>query len=125
VSTIAGARTPGFSGDGGPATQAEVLFPRGIAVDSAGSIFFTDNGNHRVRKISPEGIISTVAGSGPAGAGSVGVFAGDGGPATEARLRGLFGIAIDAAGNVLFTDGGNRRIREVIGIAAPGLVAGQ
>ena len=96
-----------------------------LALDRAGALYFADRGNHRVRKVSPDGIISTVAGSGPGGAGAVGSFAGDGGPATEARLRTVFDVAIDAAGNLFISDGANRRIRKVIGIAAPGLVGGQ
>ena len=68
---------------------------------------------------------TTVAGSGPAGAGVPGAFAGDGGPATAARLNTLRGLAIDPAGNLYLVDQGNNRIRKVIGIAAPGLIAGQ
>jgi len=66
-----------------------------------------------------------VAGSGPAVPGTAGSFAGDGGPATEARLNQVTNLAIDGAGNVNFVDNGNRRIRKVIGIAAPGLIAGR
>jgi sugar lactone lactonase YvrE len=119
LSSVAGTGTAGLSGDGGPATQAQLnaRFPY-MAVDSAGNLFFTDESNHRVRKISAEGIITTVAGS-------VQGYAGDGGPATEARLLVPGGIAIDGAGNVIFTDRGNHRIRKVIGIAAPGLFGGQ
>jgi len=96
----------------------------GLAVDSAGNLFFADMDNNRIRTISPDGTISTVAGSGPAFP-DPGSFAGDGGPATAARLSFPSGVAIDAAGNLLPNDGGNSRIRKVIGIAAPGLVAGQ
>ena len=67
----------------------------------------------------------TVSGSGPGGAGAVGSFAGDGGPATEARLWTVFGVAIDPAGNLLISDGVNKRIRKVIGVAAPGVIAGR
>jgi len=125
ISTVAGTGKAGLSGDGGAATQGEIRNPRGIAIDSAGSIFISDFGNNRVRKFSPEGMISTVVGNGPIGGGTVGTFGGDGGPATEAQLRGPNGIAIDGAGNVSIADQGNRRIRKVIGIAAPGLIAGQ
>ena len=96
----------------------------GLAVDSAGNLFFADMDNNRIRTISPDGTISTVVGSGPVFP-DPGSFAGDGGPATAARLNGPWGVAIDAAGNLLLADNGNRRIRNVIGIAAPGLVAGQ
>jgi sugar lactone lactonase YvrE len=120
VSLVAGTGTPGFSGDGGPATAAQynTPFPR-MAVDRAGSIYFSDILNERVRKVSPEGMISTVAGTGERG------FGGDGGPATAARLAGPSGVAIDAAGNLYFAEGGNKRIRKVIGVAAPGLIGGQ
>jgi sugar lactone lactonase YvrE len=126
ISIVAGTGTVGFSGDGGkaPAAQLSGGF-MGLAVVSAGNLFFADQNNHRIRKVSPDGMISTVAGSGPAGAGIPGSFAGDGGPATAARLWGPFGVAIDAAGNLLLSDPGNFRIRKVIGIAAPGLMAGQ
>jgi hypothetical protein len=125
LSIVAGTGTAGFSGDGGPATQAQftAAFPF-MAMDRAGDLFFADQGDHRVRKISPDGIITTVAGIGP-NFPEPGSYAGDGGPATAARLRGPAGIAIDAAGNLIFIDAGNFRIRKVIGIAAPGLFAGQ
>ena len=124
LTTFAGTGVAGYSGDGGPATGAQIT-PNAMAFDSAGNLFFTEAVNHRIRKISADGTISTVAGSGPAGPGSVGSFAGDGGPATAARLWGPGGIAIDSTGSVLFVDQVNRRIRKVIGIAAPGLIAGQ
>jgi hypothetical protein len=123
ISTVAGTGKAGFSGDGGPATAAEIANPYAIAADSAGNVYFSDADNHRIRKISVDGIISTVAGSGATGAGNGG-FAGDNGPATAARLNAPQGVAIDAAGNLLFTETGNRRVRKVIGIAAPGLVGG-
>jgi hypothetical protein len=122
---VAGTGTPGFSGDGGPAVQAQynATFPR-MTVDSAGNLFFADSANHRIRKVSPDGTISTVAGSGPV-APEPGSFAGDGGPATSARLWNPFAVAIDAAGNLILVDNVNNRVRKVIGIAAPGLIAGQ
>jgi hypothetical protein len=127
ISIVAGTGTAGFSGDGGKAPAAQINGGwMAMAVDSAGNLFFADANNHRIRKVSPDGTISTVAGSGPAGAGIPGSFAGDGGPATAARLWAPgWGVAIDAAGNLLFSDPGNRRIRKVVGIAAPGLVGGQ
>jgi hypothetical protein len=125
ISIMAGTGKAGFSGDGGLATQAEINLPRHVVVDRAGNVFFSDANNHRVRKVSVEGMIATVAGSGPAGAGVPGAYAGDGGPATQARLNTPFGLAIDAAGDLIFTDSGNSRVRKVIGIAAPGLIAGQ
>jgi sugar lactone lactonase YvrE len=125
LTLVAGTGTPGFAGDGGPAVQAQynAPFPR-MTVDSAGNLFFADFSNHRIRKVDANGMISTVAGSGPLFP-DPGSYAGDGGPATAARLWGPQGIAIDAAGNLIFADQGNNRVRKVIGIAAPGLIAGQ
>jgi Carboxypeptidase regulatory-like domain len=125
VSVVAGTGTAGFSGDGGPAPQAQfnASFPK-MVVDSAANLFFVDRENNRVRKISGEGIISTVAGIGPNFPGP-GSYGGDGGPATAARLWNPRDITIDAAGNVIFAELSNNRIRKVIGIAAPGLFGGQ
>src|SRR5207247_9343773 len=89
ISTIAGNGTAGFSGDGGPATQAQMRFPVGIASDSAGNLYVAEQSNNRIRKVSVAGIITTVAGNGTAG------FTGDGGPALEASLNGPFGVAVD------------------------------
>lgn len=123
---VAGNRTQGLSGDGGPANQAQCDFPSSASYDAAGNLYISDQGNRRIRKVDPNGIISTVAGSGP-NFPEPGSFAGDGGPATAARLWGGLGngITIDAAGNLIFVDFGNNRIRKVIGIAAPGLIGGQ
>jgi sugar lactone lactonase YvrE len=123
--TVAGNGTGGFSGDGGPALQARFSapFPR-LTVDSAGNLFFADSNNYRIRKVNPDGIISTVAGSGPIYP-EPGSYAGDGGPATQARLWGPSSVTIDAAGNLIFADQVNNRVRKVIGVAAPGLIAGQ
>jgi uncharacterized protein (TIGR03437 family) len=113
VSTLlAGGGSVGFSGDGGPATQATVYFPSGIAVDPAGNIYFVDKGNNRVRKIDTKGIITTYAGTGKAG------FSGDGGPATSAQLglnltAAYQGLALDSAGNLYIADPRNNRIRMV------------
>jgi hypothetical protein len=93
-----------------------------MALLFAGNLFLTDRNNNRVRKVSPEGMISTVAGSGPTGFGNGG-FSGDGGPATAAQLSVPQDVAIDAAGNLYISDGINRRIRKVSGVAAPGLLA--
>ena len=125
LTTVVGNGTPGFAGDGGPAVQAQFnnSFPR-LTVDSAGNLFFADGANHRIRKLGLDRTISTVAGSGPIFP-ELGSFAGDGGPATAARLWLPNGPTIDAAGNLIFVDGGNNRIRKVIGIATPGLIAGQ
>ena len=104
ISTIAGTGSAGFSGDGGPAIDATINIPRGIAVNAAGDLFIADQLNERIRKISG-GIITTVAGTGPTG------FSGDGGPAIQARLNGPAGICLDAQGNIYISDRDNNRIR--------------
>jgi sugar lactone lactonase YvrE len=113
ISTIAGGGY-GFSGDGGPATSAQLADPSGVAVDSAGNIYIADSFNNRIRKVNPAGIISTVAGSGPAPYfTSGGNFGGDGGPATAALLDYPFGVAVDGPGNIYIMDLYNQRIRKV------------
>jgi trimeric autotransporter adhesin len=113
ITTIAGTGTAGFSGDGGPATTAKLDYPFGVAVDGAGNLYIADSYNYRIRRVSTGGIITTVAGSGPAGKGNGG-FAGDGGQATSARLDTLHGVAVDKAGNLYFTEQGNsKRLRRV------------
>ena len=107
ITTIAGTGTAGYSGDGGPATQAQMRSPIGIASDSAGNLYVAEQPNHLIRKISAAGIITTVAGNGTQG------FSGDGGPATKASLDGPFGVAVDRVGNVYLTDSRNERIRWV------------
>jgi hypothetical protein len=92
-----------FAGDGGPATAARLYHPTGLAIDAPGNLFIADTGNHRIRKVSPDGTITTVAGSGPIGT-DKGVVAGDGGPATAATLRGPMGLAVDGSGNLFLTD---------------------
>lgn len=96
-----------YSGDGGPATSALLSFPNGLAVDGDGNLFIADSNNNRIRKVSPAGIITTVAGNGVAG------FGGDGGPATSAQLRYPEGVAVDANGNLFIADAHNNRIRKV------------
>jgi uncharacterized protein (TIGR03437 family) len=111
LTTVAGGAY-GFSGDGGPATKAALYFPSGVAVDSAGNIYFADKGNNRVRKVDTKGVITTFAGTGTAG------YSGDGGPATSAKLglnltAAFQGVAVDSAGNVYIADPANNRIRMV------------
>ncbi len=108
ITTVAGTGTPGFSGDGGPATSAQINSPFGVAVDSAGNIYISDSGNNRIRKVSG-GVITTVAGNGSGG------FSGDNGPATSAQLIGPNAVVVDIHGNLFFGDIGNRRVREVSG----------
>ena len=107
ISTIAGNGTAGFSGDGGPATAAELNAPVDIAFDAAGNLYISDQVNFRVRKINTSGIITTFAGSGMTG------YSGNGGPATSAQMSYPYGIAIDAQGNVYFADAVNSVIWKV------------
>jgi sugar lactone lactonase YvrE len=107
ISTVAGVGSLGYSGDGGPATQAQLVGPSGIAVDVAGNLFISDSSNNRVRKVSSNGTITTLAGKGAFG------FSGDGGPATSADLAFPEGVAVDGAGNVFVADEGNNRIRKI------------
>ncbi|MFF8434595.1 NHL domain-containing protein [Streptomyces bacillaris] len=107
ISTVAGKGTAGFDGDGGPATSAQLSSPLGVAVDSAGALHITDHNNHRIRKITADGTIRTVAGSATAG------FDGDGGPATSAQLNKPYGIAFDCVDTLYIADHVNHRIRRV------------
>ncbi|MFD0417948.1 NHL repeat-containing protein [Streptomyces sp. NPDC127108] len=103
LTTVAGKGTAGFSGDGGPATAAQLYHPRAVAVDGEGSVYIADQVNHRVRKVRPDGVITTVAGNGPGG------YSGEGIQATSALLNHPLGVAVDAAGNVFI--GGNEQHR--------------
>jgi sugar lactone lactonase YvrE len=98
ITTVAGTGEPGFSGDGGPATKAQLDFPAGVAVDAEGNLYISDENNRRIRKVDKEGIITTFAGTGKEG------YSGDGGPATSAKLRDTGGIAFDAKGNLYLAD---------------------
>ena len=106
IRTIGGHGVEGYSGDGGPATDAG-MNPVGVAIDNSGNIYFTDYNNNRVRKISTSGTITTIAGNGSLG------FSGDGAAATNAMLNLPTGVAVDASGNVFIADGNNNRIRKV------------
>src|SRR5439155_445403 len=115
LTTVAGNGTEGFSGDGGPATNAALSGPQGVYIDSAGNIFIADSLNDRIREVdAATGIIHTVAGNGNFG------FSGDGGPATSAELHSPSGVFGDSAGNIFIADSGNERIREVV--AATGII---
>ena len=104
-------------GDGGPATSASII-PQGIAVDGQGNLLYRRCRPHRVRKVDPQGIITTVAGTGDPG------FSGDGGPATGARLNRPTGVAVDAQGNLFIADSFNFRIRKVSAAGIITTVAG-
>ncbi len=108
ITTIAGQWLLGFSGDGGPATEAKLSGPTGVSVDADGNLFIADRNNHRIRKVSPNGIISTVAGGGA----NFSVL-GDDGPAIGASLASPFSVAVDGAGNLYIADSGHNRIRKV------------
>jgi len=99
ISTIAGNGQPGYSGDGGPAAAATLDQPAGLAVDAAGDLFIADEVNNVIRKVSPSGVITTVAGNGQPG------YSGDGGPATAAMLNYPSSVAVDAAGDLFIADG--------------------
>jgi uncharacterized protein (TIGR03437 family) len=107
IATIAGNGTqPGFGGDGGPASGAQLLQPQGVAVDSAGNLYIADTLNNRVRKVA-NGAITTVAGNGTSG------YGGDNGPATSAQLFWPLGVAVDSSGNLYIADASNHVIRKV------------
>lgn len=107
ITTFAGTGEAGFAGDGGPAIQAKINFPHAITVTDNGTVYFADRQNHRVRKITPDGIITTIAGNGQAG------FSGDGDSALNASLSQPEGIAVDRRGNVFIAEFNNHRIRKV------------
>ena len=107
ITTVAGNGAFGFSGDGGPATQASLTTPNGVAIASDGSIYIADSDSNRVRRVGPDGIITTVAGNGIFGSG------GDGGPATQAQLGQPFGVALAPDGSLYIADYANNRVRRV------------
>ena len=112
---VAGSSKTGYSGDGGPATEARMNLgfgnseapSAGLAIDKAGNLFVADTGNHCVRRVSTSGIITTVAGTGQEG------FSGDGAPAVNAKLDFPWGVALDSAGNLFIMDPFNFRVRRV------------
>ena len=107
IRTVAGEGTSGFTGDGGQAVKAQLNLPTGLAVDAAGTLFIADTGNNRVRRVSPDGTITTVAGTGAKG------FSGDGGTAGKGQLSGPNGVAIGPDGALYIADSGNDRIRKI------------
>ncbi len=115
ITTVAGNGTPGYTGDGGAATSAELNYPGGIALDGAGNLYIADSGNNLIRKVtSATGVITSVVGNGKAG------YSGDGGAATSAELNNPYGVFVDNSGNLYIADDGNSVIRKVI--AATGAI---
>lgn len=117
ITTVVGSGHGGYDGDGGMATRASVGFPCGIAVDGQGNLFIADRDNLRIRKVTPGGLISTVAGDGTEG------FRGDGGPASNAQLSYPAGLAVNAQGDLLIADSGNNRVRKLMAVTQPLAVA--
>jgi trimeric autotransporter adhesin len=118
ISTLAGTGVAGSSGDGGPAAKAQLNLPYGLAVDANGNVYVADAGNNCVRRISPDGTITTVAGTGAKGS------AGDGGLAVHAQLLTPRNLALDAAGNLYISEFEGQRVRKVGLNGAIGAVAG-
>ena len=108
ITTVAGSGQPGYSGDEGAATSANLYQPAGVAADDNGDIFISDTGNNRIRQVTPDGVIHTIAGTGAAS------FGGDGGAALNARIYGPAGILLDGAGDLFFADTYNNRVRMLV-----------
>ncbi len=106
IGTVAGNGSTGYSGDGGPAANAQLNGPQGVAVDAAGNLYIADTENNAIREVTPAGLIATVAGNSLAG------YSGDGGQATSAQIGSPVGVAVDAAGDIFTLDASNR-VRQV------------
>src|SRR5207249_6035509 len=109
LTTVAGTGTPGFAGDEGPAMAAQLNQPLGVAVDSQDNLFIVDSLNYRVRRVAPDGTITTVFG---------------GEPGNGTAHYSPSSVAVDRSGDLLIVDPFNHRVWRVSGVAAPGLVAG-
>ncbi len=118
ISTFAGNGISGNGGDGGPATDAQLNYPAGIAFDAAGNSYIADYYNNKIRKINSSGIISTFAGTGTMG------YSGDGSAASSAKLNTPARVVVDVNGVVYIDDYGNNRIRKVNSVGVISLVAG-
>ena len=119
ITTVAGSGTPGFSGDGGPATAARLYNPTGIVTDALGNLYIADANNHVVRKVSTAGIITTFAGTG-----GVAGHAGDGGAATSATMRTPIDITFDRYGNMYIAEADNHLIRKIDAAGIISTIAG-
>ena len=120
VTTIAGSgNSQFFGGDGGQASAAELNSPSGITVDSIGNWYIADTSNHRIRIVTPAGVINTIAGTGTAGS------SGDNGPATSAELNSPHSIAIDGSNNLYIADSGNNEVRKITPAGTISTIAGQ
>jgi len=118
ITTVAGTGALGYGGDGGPATAAQLFFPWNLTVDGAGNIYFSDDVNYRVRKVTTAGIISTIAGNGTGG------FSGDGGQATAAEVNSVSFVSIDPAGNIFLADDQSNRTRKINTLGVISTIAG-
>jgi len=107
ITTVAGNGTPAYNGDGGLATSASLYFPYGVAIDSLGNIYIADSGNHRIRQVDINGVITTIAGNGMPG------YSSDTAAATSAMLNNPRRVAVDSLGNIYIADSSNNRIRKV------------
>jgi sugar lactone lactonase YvrE len=118
ITTVAGSGSTGYSGDGGLATKAGLSFAAGLALDAAGNLYIADQNNYVIRKVTPAGIISTIAGNGSSG------YSGDGGPATSALLGQPSRMTFDSAGNLIFCDSYGARIRKITPAGIISTIAG-
>lgn len=118
ISNYAGVGVAGYSGDGGPATNAKFKFPLGIACDNTGNLYIADSGNNCIRKVNTSGIVSTIAGDTIAG------FSGDGGPAANALFKGPNGVFVSAIGEIYISDTQNHCIRKINSAGIISTIAG-
>ena len=118
ISTLAGTGERGDGGDDGPAVEARLSYPAGVAVDNEGNVYVADSWNHRVRKVDREGTITTLAGRGFRG------YVGNGGPADQAALANPMGLSVDSEGNVYVADTWNHRVRRIDGSGVISTIAG-